>query len=126
MRLQQLSKEVIQINNYKVLETSFKNKLAYYEQVIETLTAENTEFILQIDSIDELEESNQALKDQLKEVQKDNQQLMAQIEKLKSDVKTQKALRDDFKCFVQQNMDVFDVKEDVDFGVQSEFITTGQ
>ena len=49
MRLQQLSKQISQVNDFSELRQEYQEKVELYEAAIEEVTAENTELVLQLD-----------------------------------------------------------------------------
>ena len=55
LRLQQLSKDVLQFQNLKKTQVLYQEKLEFYEAVIEEITTENTKLVLQLDTIEKLE-----------------------------------------------------------------------
>ena len=68
MRLQQLSKEIAQIGEHRDLKQAYQEKLELYEAAIEEVTAENTRLVLQLDTVEILEEEKEAQSKEIEEL----------------------------------------------------------
>ena len=112
MRLQQLSKQVLEMLHLKKSESLYQEKLEFYEAVIEDITSENTTLVLRLDKVetsnDQLESSKAEMSLEIESFKQLAKKAAKEAKDLEHKLQVQHILRDQFKEFIKENMEVFD------------------
>jgi len=111
LRLQQMNREVDKLSKFKDAESRLRDKVDYYEQIIEEMTNTNTELTLSLFKTKQITEEKQAIEKQTDGLILEARQLRVSNADLTHKLQTQKMLFEQYKDFVRTNIDVFDFEK---------------
>lgn len=109
--LESLGVEMIKLTEIKKREFKQRDKIFKYEQDLEDLVMENSRLALACAKLDQIEMDKVDLEKTVEELQFENESLATKNRDLTYQVSLQSTLRDQFKTFVRENIDVFDFEQ---------------
>ena len=86
LRLQQLSKDVLELKHLKKAQALFQEKLEFYEAVIEEVTMDNSRLMLQLERLETLEKEKEELHSEIDRVRVLNQNALKENKSLQHEL----------------------------------------